>query len=244
MARTAIERRERRANGRTFLELRLSSESGVNPMSGGTVEEIREVLRTQAANPQIHGLFISAEGRLFCAGADVKEFATFGVPQFRGYMTGILAMYLEMARFPKPIVSVVHADALGAGAALAFFSDLVVAARTAKFGLPEVHRGLAGGGYLMARLMGRQRAAEWVLLGRTFTAEDAQGMGLVNEVCDAAQIDARADALACELAALQPGGLAVAKASLAGGLSTDLESAMQMHIAAQTEAFARMGSSR
>ena len=116
MSSTAIEQLERRANGRSFLELRLSSTSGVNPMSGSTVAGIREILRTQAANPDLHGLFISAEGRLFCAGADVKEFAAFDVQDFRAYMTDILAMYLEMTRFPKPIASLVHADALGAGA--------------------------------------------------------------------------------------------------------------------------------
>jgi len=241
---TAIERRERRVNGRTFLELRLSSASGVNPMSGSTVAGIRGILRTQAANPDLHGLFISAEGRIFCAGADVKEFATFGVQEFRAYMTDILAMYLEMTQFPKPIASLVHADALGAGAALAFFSDFVLAAKTVRFGLPEVQRGLAGGGYLMARLLGRQLAAEWVLLGRLFTATDVQRMGLVNEVCDADELDARADALAVELAALQSSGLAVAKKSLAAGLSTDLASAMQQHVAAQTEAFKQMRKER
>jgi enoyl-CoA hydratase/carnithine racemase len=241
---TAIEQLERRANGRSFLELRLSSTSGVNPMSGSTVAGIREILRTQAANPDLHGLFISAEGRLFCAGADVKEFAAFDVQDFRAYMTDILAMYLEMTRFPKPIASLVHADALGAGAALAFFSDFVLAAKTVRFGLPEVQRGLAGGGYLMARMLGRQLAAEWVMLGRPFTAADAQRMGLVNEVCDASEIEARAAALAAELATLQPSGLAVAKKSLAGGFTTDLESAMQLHVAAQTEAFEKMRTGR
>lgn len=239
MNRTAIERHERRANGRTFLEIRLVSKSGVNPLSSGTVTEIRELLRTEAVNPEVHGLFISAQGRSFCAGADVKEFVEFGIDEFRGYMTGILAMYMEMMTFPKPIVSLVHADALGGGAAVAFCSDYVIAANTAKFALPEVHRGLAGGGYLMPMLLGKHLAAEWVLLGRSFSAQDAHRMGLVNEVCAPGELDARADAIADELVAFPPAGLAVAKKSLAAGMTMDLLPAMQANIAAQTEAFAK-----
>ena len=86
-------------------------------------------------------------------------------------------MYAEMAEFPKPIVSLVQADALGGGAALAFFSDFVIAVETARFGLPEVHRGMAGGGYLMPRLIGKHRAAEMVLLGRSFSAQRHAGLG-------------------------------------------------------------------
>ncbi len=136
-------------------------------------------------------------------------------------------------------MSLVHADALGGGAALAFFSDLrrMISVRGAKFALPEVHRGLAGGGYLMPRLLGKQLAAEWVLLGRSFRAEDAQAMGLVNVVCEADELEAQGERIASELASLSPGGLAVAKKSLLAGLTMDLASAMDAHIAAQTEAF-------
>ena len=239
MNRTAIERRERSAGGRTFVELRLSSTSGVNPLSSATVAEIRESMREAAQDAGVHGLFVTAQGRSFCAGADVKEFRAFGVEDFRRYMTSILAMYLEMVRFPKPIVSLVHADALGGGAALAFFSDFVISVRGAKFALPEVHRGLAGGGYLMPRLLGKQMAAEWVLLGRTFRAQDALAMGLLNVVCEVDELEAHAERIAAELALLSPEGLAVAKKSLHAGLTMDLPSAMDAHIAAQTEAFAQ-----
>ena len=231
--------RERRVKGLTFTEIRLASDSGVNPLSGDTVTGIRQTLRRLSEPGTAHGLLISAEGRSFCAGADVKEFRQFGIEDFRGYMTGILAMYAEMTEFPKPIVSLVHADALGGGAALAFCSDFVIAAEGAKFALPEVHRGLAGGGYLMPKLVGKHRAAEMVLLGRTFSARDMLAWGLVNEVCAPEALDMRAQALCEELAAVPAGAVAVAKRSLAGGLALGLREAMDQHVAAQTEAFAR-----
>jgi enoyl-CoA hydratase/carnithine racemase len=237
MTATALGHGERRAAGRVFTEVTLRSESGVNPLSSSTVAGLRELLRDHAARADRHGVFIRAEGRAFCAGADVKEFRVFGVDEFRAAMTGILALYLEMVNFPKPIVSLVHADALGGGAALAFFSDYVIAARGAKFGLPEVHRGLAGGGYLMPRLLGKHRAAEMVLFGRNIEADRALQLGLIGEVCAADELESRAQAIAAELAALAPEGLAVAKKSLAVGLGADMADAMLTHIAAQTQAF-------
>jgi enoyl-CoA hydratase/carnithine racemase len=236
---TAITHHERRIGDRLFAELRLSSENGVNPLSSGNVREIRETLRRLAAPGTAHGLLISAAGRSFSAGADVKEFRTFGEPEFRQYMSDILAMYAEMMEFPKPIASIVQADALGGGAALAFYSDFVIACETARFGLPEVHRGMAGGGYLMPRLVGKHRAAEMVLLGRSFTAGEMRDWGLVNVVCPAADLERETDALCQELAKLAEGAFAVAKTSLAGGLSVSMREAMDRHVAAQTEAFRR-----
>ncbi len=168
----------------------------------------------------------------------MREFRSFGAGEFRAALTGILGLYLDMIRFPQPIVCLVQGDALGGGAALAFCSDYVIAARGARFGLPEVHRGLAGGGYLMPRLLGKHRATEMVMLGRNLNADAALRLGLVGEVCEAGELDARAQALADELAALAPQGLAVAKKSLAVGLGEDMDAAMQAHIEAQTQAFA------
>jgi enoyl-CoA hydratase/carnithine racemase len=239
MTATTLERGERRAAGRVFTEVTLRSQSGVNPLSTATVAQLRDLLRTQAARADRHGLVIRAEGRAFCAGADVKEFRAFGAGEFSAAMTGILALYLEMIHFPQPIVAVVHGDALGGGAALAFCSDYVIAAHGAKFGLPEVHRGLAGGGYLMPRLLGKHRATEMVLLGRSIDANEALRLGLIGEVCEAGALEARTQAIADELAALAPEGLAVAKKSLAVGLGADMAAAMETHIAAQTQAFIR-----
>lgn len=236
---TSLTLRERQVGGRAFAEIHLASDSGVNPLSGAIVCEIRQILRRLRASGAAHGLLISAEGRSFCAGADVKELRHFGSEEFRAYMTGILAMYAEMTEFSKPIVSVVHADALGGGAALAFCSDFCIAAEGAKFALPEVHRGLAGGGYLMPKLVGKHRAAEMVLLGRTFSAQQMLAWGLVNEVCPLEALDGRALALCEELAAVPETAFAVAKRSLSGGLALGLREAMDQHVAAQTEAFVR-----
>jgi len=223
--------------GLSVARFHLESDSGVNPLSSPVVQEIRDRLRALDDADPPHALLFSATGRCFCAGADLKEFRDITVAGFRTYMADVLAMYAQMAELRKPVLSLVHADARGGGAALAFFSDFVIAAEDAKFALPEAHRGLAGGGYLMPRLVGRHRAAEMVLLGRTYGAQEMRDMGLVTEVCPVAELESAATRLCAELAALTPGGFAVAKRSLAAGASLGLREAMDVHVEAQTEAF-------
>lgn len=224
-------------------EFRLTSDSGVNPLSSATVAEIRARFRDLDHAEPPHALLFAAEGRCFCAGADLKEFRDFTEDSFRGYMTDVLSMYAEMVELQKPIVSLVHGDARGGGAALAFCSDFVVAAEGAKFALPEVHRGLAGGGYLMPRLLGKHRATEMVMLGRSYTAAEMHAMGLVTTVCPPEELETAAAALLAEIGALAPAGLAVAKRSLAAGLSLvpgatgGMRQAMAVHVEAQTRAF-------
>ncbi len=225
-------------------EIRLASDSGVNPLSGAAVAAIRARLQTAGdaarqgqAGP--HLLLLAASGRCFCAGADVKEFQTFDAAAFQNYMSNILALYAEMIAVPKPILALVEGDARGGGAALAYFSDFVIAAETAKFALPEALRGLAGGGYLMPRLIGRHRAAEMVLLGRSYSAAQMQDWGLITQAAPAAELPARLEALCNEIAAIPPAAFIVGKASLAAGLTQDMQTAMARHVTAQTEAFLR-----
>ncbi|MFC3227784.1 enoyl-CoA hydratase/isomerase family protein [Marinibaculum pumilum] len=228
---------EAERGGVPVAELRLSSDSGVNPLSSGTVAAFRRHFRDLDHADAPYAVVLSAEGRCFCAGADVKEFRDITQDGFRRYMTDILAMYAEMAELRKPIIALVHADARGGGMALALFSDFVIAADEAQFALPEVHRGLAGGGYLMPLLVGKQRATEMVMLGRSYSAARMLDLGLVSEVCPAVEIAGRTDRLCAELGALSGGALAVAKQSLAGGLGLGLREAMAKHVEAQSEAF-------
>lgn len=219
------------------LDCLLSSDSGVNPLSRAVVRLLRDKLRSLAAEQPPHVVVIRSKGRCFCAGADLKEFKAFDESTFCDYMTEVLALYAEMIALPKPILAVVHADARGGGAALALSSDFVIAVPEARFNLPEALRGLAGGGYLMPRLMGRQRAAEMVLLGREFTAAQMLNWGLVNEVCPADQLEARTQAWCEEIARIPASAFVVGKTSLAAGLSVSLPEAMQRHVEAQTKAF-------
>lgn len=236
---TRLEYSEREAHGVRLGELRLASDNGMNPLSRSVVRGMRERLAAMQSPDAPHVLVLTSAGRCFCAGADVKEFRGFDVQAFRDYMSEILALYAEMIEVGTPIVCLVHADARGGGAALAFCSDFVIAADHARFALPEAHRGLAGGGYLMPRLVGKHLAAEMVLLGRDYTADDMLRLGLVNQVCPADALAHRAEVLCAELAGIPPSAFAVGKRSLAAGLGVGLREAMQRHVEAQSAAFIR-----
>lgn len=234
---TRVGYEERMAHGVAIGELRLESDNGVNPLSGHVVATLRQRVAALREPEAPHVLVLSATGRCFCAGADVREFGGFDETAFRRYMTEILALYAEMIDAPRPILCAVQGDARGGGAALALCSDFVVAVRGALFALPESHRGLAGGGYLIPRLIGRQLAAEMVLLGRDFTADEMRSLGTVNDVCDPGGLEACVDAWCARLARIPVGSFVVGKRSLAGGLAVGLREAMAWHVDAQTAAF-------
>ena len=89
------------------------------------------------------------------------------------------------------------------------------------------------------RLIGRQRAAEMTMTGRTYTAEEMAGMGQVNEVCEPDGLEAALSNLVGRLSKVAPYALALAKQSLRNGIAESLDTAMAHHLELQTSAFTR-----
>jgi crotonobetainyl-CoA hydratase len=107
----------------------------------------------------------------------------------------------------KPIIAAVNGFALGGGTELALASDLVVAADSAQFGLPEVKRGImaaAGGAFRLAQQLPPKIAMEYLLTGEPFSAQKALELGLVNRVVPFADLMAEAHALAEKIAVNAP----------------------------------------
>ena len=114
----------------------------------------------------------------------------------------------------KPVVAAVNGICLGGGMEMAVNADMVVAARAARFGLPEVKRGvvaIAGALPRLVRTVGRQRAMELTLTGRTLSAVEAAAWGLVNRVVDDGDVVAAATALASEIAGNSPDSVIVSR---------------------------------
>lgn len=127
------------------------------------------------------GVITGAEGT-FCAGMDLKAFVA-------GENVAIPGKGLGFTEAPprKPMIAAVEGFALAGGTELVLATDLVVAARDAKFGIPEVKRGLVAGAGGLLRLPSRipyQKALELALTGDTFTAEEAHGYGFVNTLTE------------------------------------------------------------
>ncbi|MDM7486894.1 enoyl-CoA hydratase-related protein [Rhodococcus sp. CSLK01-03] len=138
-------------------------------------------------DPDVRVVVLTGAGdRVFCGGADLKALGTAGPGGVTPPETAHWG-FAGVVRHPiaKPIVAAVNGTALGGGTELALASDLVVAADTAEFGLPEVHRGLiagAGGVFRIVQAIPRSVAMELVLTGKPMSAADALRWGLVNRV--------------------------------------------------------------
>jgi enoyl-CoA hydratase len=129
--------------------------------------------------------------RAFSAGADLKERDGISLGEWRRQHAKLECAVLAMVASPVPVIAAVNGAAYGGGCELALLSDFIYAARSARFALPEVTRGImpgAGGTQNLPRVAGIGRAKEIILTGQLFDADEALRWGIVNRVCDDAQL--------------------------------------------------------
>lgn len=160
-------------------------------------------------SPELSVSIITGAGGNFCAGMDLKAFMAGEVPAIPGRGIGFTE------RPPrKPVIAAVEGYALAGGTEIVLATDLVVAARNAKFGIPEVKRGLVAAGGGLLRLPHRipyQKALELALTGDSFTAEEAAQWGFVNVLTEPGEALDGALALADRITANGPLAVAVTK---------------------------------
>jgi enoyl-CoA hydratase len=140
-------------------------------------------------------LLTSTSNRAFCSGADLKERDGMTDDEWREQHKLFEDMFHALADVPQPVIAVVDGYALAGGFELVLGCDMIVAATTATFGLPEVTRGImpgGGGSRLLARRIGVHHAKDWLCTGRLFSAEEANGAGLLNRLTDSDSLLAEA----------------------------------------------------
>ena len=155
------------------------------------------------ADDSIRAGIITGANNTFCSGMDLKAFVRGEAP----YVAGRGFAGLVEAPPKKPLIAAVEGYALAGGFEIALTCDLIVAADTAKFGIPEVKRGLAaaaGGLMRLPRQLPYRLAMELALTGDFLDASRALELGLINEVAESGQALARAQALAARIAANGP----------------------------------------
>jgi enoyl-CoA hydratase/carnithine racemase len=154
-----------------------------NAVNGALTAALDEIVWRTEADPQIWISILAASGeKAFCAGADLKEVAA-GRAALLTTARGGFAGFVDAAR-RKPWIAAPNAPALGGGLELCLACDMVVAAESATFGLPEVHRGvlaLAGGLYRLPRAIPRAIALEMIATGRPIDTGRAVQLGLINQ---------------------------------------------------------------
>jgi enoyl-CoA hydratase len=187
-----------------------------NALDAETMAGIGEALMAAEQDGDVRAVVLTGAGdRAFCAGMDLRAFAA-GGPTVDESRPG-LEVFTERV-FPKPIIAAVNGAAVAGGFELMLACDLAVAADHARFGLPEVKRGLvaAGGGTNLPRRIPLALAMELALTGETVDAARARRLGLVNRVVPGAEVLTEALALAATIARNGPMALRVTKELLVG----------------------------
>ncbi len=185
---------------------------------------------------------LTGAGKAFCAGMDLnylKEFPVQSREEVVADARKIAQMFRRIYSFPKPIIAAVHGAAIAGGTGLATLCDFTLAAPEATFGYTEVRIGFMPAivSSFLVRQIGEKRARDLLLTGRTFGAEEARQMGLVNEIVPREELLERAGALAQELAAMSPTALAHTKRLL--GKFTHMELDRELELAVQESAETR-----
>ncbi|HEY4281361.1 MAG TPA: crotonase/enoyl-CoA hydratase family protein [Conexibacter sp.] len=182
-----------------------------NAINLAVSEGIMGAMRELDADDALAVGVLTGAGGYFSAGMDLKAFASGGLARRQGEGLSGTLVYEPPA---KPLIAAVEGLALAGGLELALACDMIVAARGARLGLPEVKRGLTAAGGGLTRLpqrIPRNLAMEMVLTGDPITAERAAELGLVNTVVDPGDARAAALALATRIAENAPLALAASK---------------------------------
>ena len=193
----------------------LNRPEALNALSSAVLEDLIAAFAAFEADAgQRCAVLTGAGEKAFAAGADIKELAEKPAADF--YREDMFSRWqshlVEATR--KPWIAAVNGFALGGGCELAMMADFILAADSAKFGQPEIRLGVVpgmGGSQRLTRAIGKARAMEMILTGRTMSAEEAERAGLVARVVPAAELLGEALKTAEAIAAMPPLAVMAAK---------------------------------
>ena len=199
----------------SVLHLKLNRPEKKNALTQEMYQTLATKINEAAGDFAIRVVVISSEGDAFTAGNDINDFAN-NPPMDEG--SPVFNFLFAIHNFPKPLIAAVHGRAVGIGTTMLMHCDIVTANPNTIFSMPFVSLGLVaegGSSYLFPRLVGHAKAAEILLTGRDFLADEALQMGLINTVADD-QLSA-AMKFAQELAEQPPTAVINTKALLKSG---------------------------
>lgn len=213
-----------------------------NAMSWVMFNEIRDAFELASSDPAVRCIVVTGSGGAFCSGADLSDPANLvsSIGEFKDRMRTIDGIVRAFLRCPKPTIAKVAGIAAGAGCNLALGCDLIAASTDASFAELFVKRGLVvdfGGTWALTRLLPLNRAKELALLGETISAREADGLGLLNRLCQPEELDLVVKDLAVRLAALPPQTVALIKENLNRAHERSLEENLDAESLSQAFAF-------
>ena len=226
----------------------LNRPDAMNSLDVALKVALLDAVRAVAADEAVRCVVLTATGRAFCVGQDLKEHIGLLQSGDRGSLFRTVEDHYNpivetLATMPKPVVAGVNGIAAGAGASLAFACDLRVVADTAGFNLAFAGVALScdtGSSWTLQRLVGRAKALELLYFPRTVGAKEALDLGLASSVVPADDVASTVADLAARLAA----GPTVALASIRASMAYAAEHGLSDALAFEGEMMARTGATR
>ena len=183
--------------------LTINRPDSLNSVNQKLHAELEDIFSDVARDEEVHVVVFTGAGeKAFCAGGDVKSM---GQREFGPYgaLKGGKRLIHNILEVEQPIIAAVNGHAIGLGATLALFCDVIIASEKAKIGDPHVSVGLVagdGGAVIWPLLCGLAKAKEYLMTGDLMTAAEAERIGLINHVVPQAQVMPKAMELAHRLA--------------------------------------------
>lgn len=193
-------------------------------------EELYQKLRDISEKNEIRAVVIKGSGKGFCGGGDVKEMHyAKNKPQFlRDLTRAIHKCVIEIRTMEKPVIAAVNGSAFGAGLSLAIACDILIAVKGVKMGTAFIGIGLAPGcgTQFFTKIVGYQKACEYILTSKVFTVEEAEKLGIVNKIVEKDELDRAIDEIISKIIKLPP--IAIGKAKML--INKSLENDMITHL--------------
>jgi enoyl-CoA hydratase len=201
----------------------------LNALDFALIAALTDALESLDRDPSCRAIVITGAGdRAFAAGADIPELAAQTPTSLT--VDDHFHRWERIKRVRTPIIAAVRGFALGGGCELAMTCDMIVAGEDAQFGQPEIRLGVmpgAGGTQRLTRAIGKARAMEMILTGRTMGAREAEAHGLVSQVVPSEATVPAALELAARVAAMPPVAVRAAKAAVNRAEELSLEAGLE-----------------
>lgn len=188
----------------------------VNALSRTMSDEITQAMDTISELDHVRAVVLTAEGRAFCAGADLKSRAATirGPGDLPAHSRRTRECFHAIRECTKPVVAAINGAALGSGLAIAASCDILVASENATMGLPEIDVGLLGGGRHAMRLFPHSRLRRMMLTGYRVPAPELLRLGIIEACTRPEELMATALEIANSIASKSPLSVRLAKQTL------------------------------
>jgi cyclohexa-1,5-dienecarbonyl-CoA hydratase len=197
-----------------------------NLLNATMLRELADGLSMVSEMPTVKLIIIDAAGKLFCGGVDIGEYTAERAFQM---LDAFHAACIAMVESTQPVLVIVDGAAIGGGAELIAYGDLVVATPRARFALPEITIGMFPplASTMLPHIIGPKRALELVLTGEAISAERARDLGLVNRLVPEAQLQTAVKDLTTRITAQSGAVLGMAKKAVISGMGVSLRDALR-----------------